>query len=115
MEFNTEKLEITDLSEIKIGNDVRWKGKVKFPDSPRGKSIIVFQVRGELIAIPSKCPHEGYKLDNAHFVSECQIECTAHQNIYSLLPGGLPTYKVIAEENSLYIIRNNYYTFFKGQ
>ncbi|MCC6274484.1 MAG: Rieske 2Fe-2S domain-containing protein, partial [Leptospiraceae bacterium] len=109
MESNPERYEITGLTEVRIGNEVRWKGKANFPDSPRGKSMIIFQIKGELIAVPSKCPHEGYTLDNAHFVSDCEVECIAHQNVYSLLPGGLPTYKVIEDGETIYAVRHNYY------
>lgn len=107
MEYSAERFELTHLSEIRVGNEIRWKARANFPGYRQGKSMVVFQIHKELIAIASKCPHEGYGLENARFLGEYELECTAHQNRYSLLPGGIATYRVVEENDVMYIVRHN--------
>jgi nitrite reductase/ring-hydroxylating ferredoxin subunit len=99
-------VEITDLKPLKILNSLRWTGKAKFPGALRGRSIVVFQVREEILAIPAFCPHEQANLAEAAFVSPYVIECPLHQNRYDLRTGVISTFEVELRDDKMYLVWN---------
>lgn len=99
-------VEITDLKPLKILNSLRWTGKAKFPGALRGRSIVVFQIQEEIVAIPAFCPHEQANLAEAIFVSPYVLECPLHHNRYDLRTGVISTFEVELRDDTMYLLWN---------
>lgn len=98
-----DKIELTDIKPIKAQNQTRWQAKAKLPGYPRGKSIAIFDLGGQLIAVPSLCPHEGANLIQATLIDNEILECPNHQNRYNIFTDLTP-YRIEMEDGKMYLI-----------
>jgi PAS domain S-box-containing protein len=103
-EGSVARIEVTDLTAIKVMGDLRWTGKARFPGSLRGRSIVVFQRDGEVFAIPAFCPHEQANLAEASFVAPYVLQCPLHHNEYDLRSGAIKAFRIELEHEKLYLL-----------
>lgn len=99
-----QRVEITDVTPLKILGDVRWVGKAKFPKRLRPRSIVIFHIDDRLVAIPQQCPHEHASLAEGRFVEPYVLECPLHQNRYDLRTGEINVFEVEADGDSMYLL-----------
>ena len=103
---DTGKLVLESVKTIKIAGETRFKGKVQFPGHPKKKSMTVFEINGELLAIPTYCPHEQADLSEGKLEGHI-LECPLHQNKYDLKSGVIKVFSVeMDEDESIYISRD---------
>lgn len=98
-------LELFDVKPVKVLGEQRWLGKIKDPSFPNGKTLAIFKLKGELVAIHALCPHEAYNLIDSELVGQAELECAVHGNRYTIGSGSLPSYKVIMKGDNIYVVR----------
>jgi PAS domain S-box-containing protein len=98
------RIDITDVVSIKVGGDLRWTGRAKFPGAPRPRSIVIFQLGDEVVAMSAFCPHEQANMAEGRFVAPYVIECPLHQNTYDLRTGVIKTFKVQLEGEHMHLL-----------
>lgn len=54
----------------------------------QGKTLLMVEVQGEVLAFESRCPHEGYPLKNAK-LEKGTLTCPMHGYCYSIKTGAL--------------------------
>ena len=101
---DTTLIEITDLTPLRILGNTRWSGKARFPGSLRGRSIVVFMIDDQPLAISAFCPHEQANLAEAAFVAPYVLECPRHHNHYDLRTGVIKAYKITMRDEKMYLV-----------
>lgn len=97
-----KRVELTEVKFVKFKNEQRWTAKAKIPGYPRGRTMAIFNLNGELIAMPSMCPHEGANFIEGLFIDNETIECPAHQNRYNIYTD-LKSYPVEMEDDKMFL------------
>jgi PAS domain S-box-containing protein len=98
------RIDISDVRPIKLLGDLRWTGKAKFPGAPRPRTIVIFQLGEDVVAISAFCPHEQADLSEGRFVEPYVIECPLHQNRYDLRTGAIKTFSVEMDGDSMFLL-----------
>lgn len=103
-ETDVYRIDISNVKPVKVLGDLRWTGKAKFPGTPRPRSIVIFQLGEDVVAISAFCPHEQADLSEGRFVEPYVIECPLHQNRYDLRTGAIKTFSVEMEGEQMYLL-----------
>jgi PAS domain S-box-containing protein len=104
LEEDIARIDISDVAPLKVAGSLRWKGKAKFPGTPRPRSIVVFQLGEEMVAMSAFCPHEQADLSEGRFVEPFVLECPLHQNTYDLRTGAIKTFRVDMEGERMFLL-----------
>ena len=72
-----QQFPILELREVS-GHNERWCGRVQLPETAEPTHVLVIRHQGKLVAIPSRCPHEGASLEDAEHDEHGNLVCPAH-------------------------------------
>jgi PAS domain S-box-containing protein len=98
------RIDISDVTPLKVAGSLRWTGKAKFPGTPRPRSIVVFHLGDEMVAMSAFCPHEQADLSEGRFVEPFVLECPLHQNTYDLRAGAIKTFRVDMDGERMFLL-----------
>ncbi len=56
----------------------RWRGRVRFPDAPAARAILIFARPDGYLGLPAACPHEGQDLSGCAVEADDRMTCPRH-------------------------------------
>ncbi|MDD5329992.1 MAG: EAL domain-containing protein [Sulfuricella sp.] len=56
----------------------RWRGRVRFPDAPAARAILIFARPDGYLGLPAACPHEGQDLSGCAVEAGDRLTCPRH-------------------------------------
>lgn len=89
-----------------IDGDVSGRriGSVTLPGHPWSDSVMILEWKGELVAVPSRCPHQGYDLAEASINARGELVCPQHGRAYPLEPGNGFAFPVERRGDELFVV-----------
>jgi len=69
---------VESVTFIDLTDPPRWKGRLQLSAERHPIDILIFNIESEFLAIPARCPHEGYDLTHCSLLNGNTLVCPAH-------------------------------------
>ncbi|MGY6274997.1 EAL domain-containing protein [Methylomonas sp. MgM2] len=91
---------VESVTFLESAQPPRWSGRFRSPDKSGLVDILIFNSGGEFLAIPFRCPHQGYDLTHCTLVDENTLVCPAHSHRIDLKTAGFH----VEESNGQFLV-----------